>query len=135
MSTEQTKAIARNHYEKTRNLEAAFELISPNVVFQAMPGLPPTYEGWKQAHAMFLQAFPDQQVTIEDEVAEDDTVVTRWTFSGTHRGALMGIPATGKQVAIKGISIDRIDGGKVVEHLAQIDMVGLMQQLGVIPTP
>jgi steroid delta-isomerase-like uncharacterized protein len=135
MSTEQTKAIARNHYEKTRDLEAAFELISPDVVFQAMPGLPPTYEGWKQAHGMFLQAFPDQQVNIEDEVAEDDTVVTRWTFSGTHRGALMGIPATGKQVSIKGISIDRIDGGKVVEHLAQIDMLGLMQQLGVIPAP
>lgn len=135
MSTEQNKAVSRNHYEKARNLEAAFELISPNVVFQAMPGLPPTYEGWKQAHTMFLAAIPNPQITIEDEFAEGNTVVTRWTFSGTHRGTLMGIPATGKQIAIKGISIDRIGGGKVVEHIAQIDTMGLMQQLGVTPPP
>lgn len=135
MSTDHNKAIARNHYQNTRNLEAAFELISPNVVFRALPGLPPTYEGWKQGHAMFLGAFPDQQVTIEDEIAEGDTVVTRWTFSGTHQGALMGISATGKHVTVKGISVDRIGDGKVVEHLAQIDMVSLMQQIGAIPAP
>jgi steroid delta-isomerase-like uncharacterized protein len=137
MSTvsEQNKAIARHHYENTRNLEAAFELVSPDVVFQAVPGLPPTYEGWKQGHAMFLEAIPDQQLTLDDQIAEGDTVFTRWTFTGTHQGALMGIPPTGRPIAIKGISIDRIRGGKVVEHVAQMDMVGLMQQLGVIPAP
>jgi steroid delta-isomerase-like uncharacterized protein len=130
MSTQDNKAIARNHYLNTQNLEAAFKLISPDVVFNALPGLPPTYAGWKQAHAMFLEAIPDQKLTIEDEIAEGDTVVTRWTFSGTHRGALMGIPATGKSIAIKGISLDRISGGQVVEHSAQIDILGLMQQIG-----
>jgi steroid delta-isomerase-like uncharacterized protein len=131
----ENKTIARNHYINTRNLEAAFKLVSPNVVFEALPGIPPTYEGWKQAHSMFLAAFPDQAITIEDELAEGNTVVTRWTFSATHQGALMGIPATGKSIAIKGISIDRISDGKVVGHSAQIDMLGLLQQLGAIPAP
>jgi len=54
MSTEQNKVIARQHYEKTADLQAAFALVSPDVVFHALPGLPPTYEGWYQAHAMFL---------------------------------------------------------------------------------
>jgi len=134
MSTEQNKTIARHHYQNTSNLAAAFELIAPNVVFH-FPGMPPTYEGWKQAHVMFLAAFPDQHLTIEDEIAEGNTVVTRWTFRGTHQGALMGIPPTGKEVAFKGISIDRIAGGKVVEHWNNFDQLGMMQQLGVIPAP
>jgi steroid delta-isomerase-like uncharacterized protein len=135
MSYIENKAVARNHYVNTRDLNAAFALISPTVVFEAMPGLPPTYEGWKQAHIMFLTAFPDQQLTIEDEIAEADTVVTRWTFTGTHQGPLMGVPATGKRVALKGISVDRVRDGKVIEHRAQMDMVGLMQQLGMMPPP
>jgi steroid delta-isomerase-like uncharacterized protein len=130
MSTQENKAIARNHYLNTQNLEAAFKYVSPQVVFNALPGLPPTYEGWKQGHGMFLEAIPDQKLTIEDEIAEGDTVVTRWTFTGTHRGPLMGIPATGKSIKIKGISLDRISGGQVVEHSAQMDMLGLMQQIG-----
>jgi predicted ester cyclase len=135
MTTEQAKAVARNHYEHFDNLEAAFAQVAQHVRFHALPGLPPTYEGWKQAHAMFMAAFPDQQLAIEDQFAEGNTVVTRWLFSGTHQGALMGITATGKPVALKGISIDRVQDGAVVEHWAQMDQVGLMQQLGVMPAP
>ena len=134
MSTEQNKVIARKHYENAANMEAAFTLVSPDVVFHALPGLPPTYEGWYQAHTMFLTAFPDIQITIDDEIGEGDKVVTRWTFQGTHQGELMGMPATGKRVNIGGISTDRIANGKVVEHWAEIDLLGLMQQLGAAPT-
>ena len=134
MSTiEQNKAIARQHYEKSADLDAAFKLVAPDVAFHAMPGVPPTYEGWKQAHAMFLAAFPDMRIIIEDEIGEGDQVVTRWTMTGTHQGELMGIPATGKPVRISGISTDRIADGKVVEHRAEFDTVGMMQQLGAIP--
>ena len=135
MSIEQNKAIARQHYEKTADLEAAFALVSPGVVFHTLPGLPPTYEGWYQAHSMFLAAFPDMQVTIEDEIGEGDKVVTRWTLHGTHQGELMGIPATHQHVSVNGISTDRIANGKVIEHWAELDILGMMQQLGVIPGP
>jgi steroid delta-isomerase-like uncharacterized protein len=134
MSTEQNKIIAHQHYENIADLQAAFALVSPDVVFHAMPGLPPTYEGWYQAHTMFLTAFPDIKINIEDEIGEGDKVVTRWTFQGTHQGELMGMPATGKRVSVSGISTDRIANGKVVEHWAELDMLGLMQQLGVAPT-
>ena len=133
MSIEQNKVIARQHYENTANLQAAFALVSPDVAFHAIPGLPPTFEGWYQAHTMFLTAFPDLEINIEDEVGEGDKVVTRWTIQGTHQGELMGMPATGKRVSVGGISTDRIANGKVVEHWAEIDMLGMMQQLGVAP--
>ena len=135
MSTEQVKAVARNHYEHSNNLEAAFERVSRQVGFHAIDGVPPNYAGWRQTHGMFLEAFPDQTLSIEDQFAEGNEVVTRWTFSGTHQGPLMGIPATGKRVELQGISIDRVEDGKVVEHWAQMDQVSLMQQLGVMPAP
>lgn len=135
MSTADNKALARRHYEAHNDLKAAFELIAPEVVFHALAGVPPTYDGWYNAHAMFVSAFPDMHLTVEDQIAEGDRVVTRWTMHGTHQGELMGIPPTGKAVTISGTSIDRLAGGKVAEHWAEFDLLGLMQQLGVIPTP
>ncbi len=122
MPTEEQKVIARRHYDDAKNLGAAFAFIAPDVVFHGLAGVPPTYEGWKQGHALFVAAFPDMHLTIEDQIAEGDRVVTRWTMRGTHRGELMGLPPTGQQVTVGGISIDRIAGGKVVEHWAQIDL-------------
>jgi predicted ester cyclase len=84
---------------------------------------------------MFLSAFPDTKMTIEDQLAEGDKVTTRWTATGTHTGELMGIPATGKAVTVTGFDITRYSGGKSVEHWGQFDQMGMMQQLGVIPTP
>jgi predicted ester cyclase len=129
MSAEQNKTITRHYYEHHTDLEAAFKHISPSAV-PHVPGMP-TYEAWKQAHLMFISAFPDMKLTIEDEITESDKVVTRWTMHATHQGDLMGIPPTGKQVTAGGISIDRIAEGKVVEHWAEFDRLGLMQQLGV----
>jgi predicted ester cyclase len=84
---------------------------------------------------MFLAAFPDLQTIIEELIAEGDTVVRRGFFCGTHQGEFQGIPPTGKQVTVPMIAIERIVDGKVVEHRASPDIMGMMQQLGVIPAP
>ncbi len=92
-------------------------------------------EGIEQFYGALRAAFPDLRITIEDQVAEGDRVVTRWTARGTHTGAFQGIPPTGKQGRMTGIDIDRIADGKVVECWVNSDDLGLLQQLGVIPTP
>jgi predicted ester cyclase len=84
---------------------------------------------------MMRTAFPDMHITIEDIITEGDKLVQRWVAQGTHKGELMGIVPTGKQVTITGINISRIVGGKLVEDWTEADMLGMMQQLGVIPPP
>ena len=90
-------------------------------------------QGVKEQAQGYRTAFPDVQMTIEDQVAEGDRVVTRWTARGTHQGELFGIDPTGKQVTITGVTIDRFSGGKIVESWDTWDTFGLMQQLGVVP--
>ena len=80
----------------------------------------------------FRAAFPDLRVKNEDVIAEGDKVVARWTARGTHNGALMNIPPTGKQVTLKGIDVLRIEGGKIVERWGEFDALGMLHQLGVI---
>jgi len=82
---------------------------------------------------MYRTAFPDVHFTIEDQIAEGDRVVTRWTARGTHQGPLVGIPPTSKQVTMSGIAIYRLVDGKIVEQWGVNDMLGLLQQLGVVP--
>jgi predicted ester cyclase len=84
---------------------------------------------------MYRTAFPNIHVTIEDQIAEGDKVVTRWTGHGTHQGELMGIPPTNKAVTVTGIAIDRIVAGKIVEHWENFDQLGMLVQLGVVPPP
>lgn len=81
----------------------------------------------------FFTAFPDLRAIVEDMVTEGDMVVTRWVMHGTHEGPIHDIPATGKRVTIKGVTIKRITSGKVVEEWSLIDMLGLMQQVGIVP--
>lgn len=100
-----------------------------------MPGTEGTKEGFRAVANGLQAALPDAHTTIDDVVAEGDKVAYRWEFSGTHRGPLMGIPATGKTVTIAGISIDRIADGQIVERWSQVDSLGLLQQLGAIPSP
>jgi steroid delta-isomerase-like uncharacterized protein len=89
----------------------------------------------KQFFASLRAAFPDLHFTIEDQIAEGDKVVTRWSAHATHTGEFQGIPATGRQGHVTGITINRLANGKVVEGWTNLDELGLMQQLGVIPTP
>ena len=91
--------------------------------------------GYKQFYAALREAFPDFQVTVEDQIAEGDKVVTRWTARGTHLGEFQGIPPAGRRGAITGITIDRIANGKVVECWTNADDLGLLRLLGVVPVP
>ena len=90
-------------------------------------------EGYKRFYATLREAFPDFRVTVEDQIAEGDKVVTRWTARGTHQGEFQGMPPTGKHGAITGITIDRIANGKVVECWTNADDLGMMRLLGVVP--
>jgi steroid delta-isomerase-like uncharacterized protein len=138
--TEANKALARRFYEEgwnQGNLAVFDELLASNHVLHD-PGFPELIrgpEGFKQYYATYRTAFPGNQLTVEDYLAEGDTVVSRWTGRGTHKGDLMGIAPTGKQVTVTGISIQRIANGKIVEEWSNYDMLGMLQQLGVAPMP
>jgi steroid delta-isomerase-like uncharacterized protein len=88
-------------------------------------------EGFKQIVQLYRGAFPDLTFTIEECFSDGELVCTRWSTTGTHDGDLMGLPATGRHITGSGITIDRIDDGKVLESWNQWDNAGLMQQLGV----
>ena len=92
-------------------------------------------ESWRRAISMYRGAFPDSHVTFEELTASGDVVVGRWNATGTHTGPLPGLPPTGKRIAIGGITIYRIAGGKIIEAWEQLDMLGMWQQLGVVDVP
>jgi predicted ester cyclase len=138
MSAEQNKANSRRFFEDVcnkGNLDLLDELVDTNVVgYQADGNDIRGREALKQFVRMYYTAFPDLRFTIEDQFAEGDKVVTRWSSQGTHKGELMGIAPTGKHAAgVTGISIDRYSGGKQVEGWTNWDTLGLLQKLGVIP--
>lgn len=137
--SEENKAIVQRFFEEVwneGNPSAIDELVAANYEDHSLPpGMPSGAEGLKQTIAMYQSAFPDTRMTVEDQFAEGDRVVARWTGRGTHTGELMGIPPTGKQVTVTGIDIYRVVGGKVVEHWGEFDQMGMMQQIGVVPPP
>jgi len=139
MSTGVNKASMRRFYDEVfnkKNRAAIDEFIDPNQVDHAAPpGTPGGLEGAKQTLTMYLTAFPDLHFTVEDIIAEEDKVVARLTVRGTQQGVFMGIPPTGKQATSTAIDINRVVGGKSVEHWLNMDTLGLLQQLGVIPAP
>jgi steroid delta-isomerase-like uncharacterized protein len=141
MSTEENKALAlRVHLEimNQGKLDVADEIIDRNVVWHSSL-VPPEAQrgpdGFKVFARVCRAAFPDFRLTEEDTVAEGDKVVNRWTFRGTPQGEFVGMPATNRQVTTSGIDIFRIADGKIVEAWQSTDQLGLLQQLGAIPTP
>lgn len=136
MSTEDNKALARRFYEEVfnkGNLAAVDELCTANYLYHDPSISVQGPEAFKQFASMWLTAFPDQQTTIEDLIAEGDTVVVRNTLRATHKGELMGIPPTGKQVTVSAITITRVVNGKAEETWGNADALGMLQQLGVVP--
>lgn len=103
------------------------------VLHNTFPGLPSDADGTKQWNAAILEAVPDYRVTIDDEIAENDKVVTRWTARGTHKGTFQGIAPTGRQVTITGVTISRYVDGKIAESWVELDTLDLMRQLGADP--
>jgi len=136
MPTEDNKALARRGYDalNERNWAAFEELIIPDVVLHNASMTMQGFEAYKQFVSMYFTAFPDLQFIVEDMIAEGDTVAVRQTAHGTHQGELMGIPPTGKHVSTTGINILRFANGKGVEEWFNGDDLGLLQQLGVVPT-
>ena len=139
MSVEENKASARRVIEEIWNqgkVEVVDELYAPSFVnHRPSPGTTSDREGLKQDVAQTRRAFPDGNLTVDDIIAEGDLVVSRWTFTGTHTEDLWGIPATGKRVRLTGIHMDRIVNGQCTEEWSESDVLGMMQQLGVIPQP
>jgi steroid delta-isomerase-like uncharacterized protein len=141
MSTKENKVTSRRFYEDVfnkGNLALADELFAADYVghITASPtGMVNGSEGIKQLVTMYRNAYPDTHFTVEDTIAEGDKVVIRWMAKGTHKGELMGVAPTGKQVTGTGIDIIRLSGGKCVESWGEADMLGMLQQLGVVPMP
>ena len=138
MSIEQNKSIVRKYGElmNAQDVDGALAHFGPSFVDHSVrPGMPQGTEGARLFFNMLFTAFPDLHATIEDIIAEGDKVVDRMTCEGTHQGMFMGASPTGKHVKWSFIDINRIVDGKVVEHWAEVDTMGIMQQLGLVPPP
>lgn len=137
MSAEQNKVLVRRFVEAADKLDfaAATACLAPDDLQVHVAGVPHPldYKTFLQFGQAWHSAFPDEQTNFEDQLAEGDKVVSRMTSTATHQGEFQGIPPTGKKIKVTGIWIDRITNDKIVERWGIIDMVGLMQQLGVIP--
>jgi predicted ester cyclase len=136
MHAEANKHVVRrfvDEYQTAARQESFAELLHPDVVDRSRPpGIAEGADGVRQQFEAFRAAFPDFHAVIHDQIAEGDKVVTRKVFHGTHRGELMGIAPTGREVQIDVIDIVRIEGGQIVEHWNVVDRLGLLQQLGAL---
>jgi steroid delta-isomerase-like uncharacterized protein len=134
VSLDTNKRLARRVVEDVwnrGNRAAVEELYAADVVNL---GLPPGRAALLDGLAATRAAFPDRQWAVEAVVAEGDTVVVRWTATGTHAGELAGIPATGRRVRVAGVTIFRVAGGVVREWWRVADDLGMLQQLGALPS-
>jgi steroid delta-isomerase-like uncharacterized protein len=142
MSAKENKATARRLMEEAfggGKLELVDDLLDPDFV-----RYDPYIESGEVRGAQtvkgniewFRNAFPDLSCTVEEQVAEGDKVVSRWTVRGTHRGDFFGVAGTGNRVEFTGMQIDRFDeSGKIVEERAEFDLLGAMRQMGAVPKP
>ena len=138
MTSEQHKAIPRSFFKamETNDQSALLEILAPNFkAYQFGSSSPISREELLQALNMYEAAFTDQKYTIMDQIAEGDRVTTRVTWEATHSGVYEGLSPTGKRVLISGIAISRIENGQIVERWLEIDRLGWLQQLGIVPPP
>jgi len=134
MSSDDAKLIIRRFIDEVinnRNLDAAGDFVSDNVVEQVpFPGQGPGLEGLKDVLRGLFVAFPDMHWTIDEQLGEADKVLTRFTWTGTQKGEFFGVPASGKNVSVWGMVIDRLEDGRIRETRILMDAFGLMQQIG-----
>lgn len=136
MSILDNKALVRRYYHEIleqRNIALIDEIFSPN--FLAHPPLGPTttLDNYKAALAMSHSALADLHVSVDDQIAEGEKVVTRWHATAMHQGMFAGVPASGKTVTASAMHIHRIVDGKIVEFWEQIDIFGMFVQIGSFP--
>lgn len=115
------------------NIDVIDTYVSEDIVsHDPMPGQKPGVEGVKDTMRLFRQAFPDKHIKITDSMAENDKVMIKLTCFGTHKGEFMGMPATNNPIEYDEVLIFRLRDGKIVEHWAVADALGLMQQVGMV---
>ena len=135
-ATEQNKEIVRDYIDRLftkGDLTAVDDYLAEDYVDHDPPlRTPGGREGMRGAAAMFREGFPDWRTEIGHLIAEGDLVCERFTASGVQRGAVMGVPPTGKTVTLPGIQIFRVSGGKITERWGQLDELGLLRQLGLV---
>ncbi|UCH26260.1 MAG: ester cyclase [Trueperaceae bacterium] len=138
MSLENNKAVARQFYRilETGDISMADEIVAADYVnHNAIPGQKAGLEGYKDVVRSLRTSLPDIRYTIEDQVAEGDKVVTRYTAKGTHQGEFLGVAATGKPITMTALVLQRVVDGKIQESWLELDMLSVLRQMGEIPSP
>jgi predicted ester cyclase len=136
MSTGHNKTTARQFFmeQDRRKGPLAPEIVAQGYVARIGSNPPMDFDGHSGFGVMFYEGFPDIYHTIDDVIGEGDKAVVRFTLRGNHTGIFMGIPATGKSIEVSAIAMLTFVDSKVAQLNAQFDQLGMMQQLGVIPT-
>ena len=136
--SEENKALVNAFYKgifQDKDLSVVDKYVDPSFVdHDMMPGQGPGIDGVKQVLGGYITAFPDLLINVDWMISEGDMVVSRLTFQGTNTGEMMGMPATNKKATFTAMDAARVAGSKIVEHWGNEDSMGMMQQLGVIPT-
>ena len=138
MSLAENKAVVRHMFDAVNasDLDRAHTLVADDVtVHTSIPGIEPGREGFRQFIGVYLSAFPEQGVEVHEMVAEGDRVLVRHTHHVTHGGEFAGMPPSGKQAIVDGLELFRVNNGQIAEMWHHDDLLGLMQQLGAVPTP
>jgi steroid delta-isomerase-like uncharacterized protein len=137
MSTEINKKVILRLFNEgitEKKFEVFDELISEKFIKHGIPNAPGGISGFRTSIQQFLQAFPDIQVSIQQIIAEGEIVATRGFFQGTHQGNFMGVPATGRKVRVDYMDFWKLSDGKCTENWVQMDLHGIMQQIGSLET-
>ena len=139
MTTQQNADIVRRFVKEViteGSMESAGKYVCEDMVEQVpFPGQGPGLEGLKDVLRGMRSAFPDLEFVIVEQIAEGDKVVSRFEWTGTHQGEFLGVPATGRQVRVWGVVIDRLEEGRIKDTRLIMDALGMMAQLGVFPPP
>ena len=136
MSEEGNKSVIREFtriFKNEHNVDGVSHLFDKSFVHHLRGPLPPGFEGLRQVGIMMNGAFPDVVVTEEDLIASGDKVVERSSAAATHKGPMLGTPATNKRIKWSEIHIYRLSNGKIAEHWPEISMMELLQQIGALP--
>ena len=138
MALDENKALVRRYYDEVltgRDRGLLEQLVDPSFVSHVSGGRDVGVATYAAAVGATHAAFPDLVVTICDQVAEGDKVVTRWSATGTQAGSFAGVPATGRSITVTGIHIHRVRHGRLVEHWEELNQLGALQQMGALGPP
>ncbi|MEA2684819.1 MAG: hypothetical protein QOE93_14 [Actinomycetota bacterium] len=135
MSIEENLSIGRRYVEGINSGKPDASLFAEGFVYNNPQGVVFDFAGSQMVLGLFNTALPDHHTEVKDEIASEDRVVYRWETRGTHDGDFFGVPPTGKALLSRGMTILKIENGQIAELWEAIDIMGLMQQMGVIPSP